>query len=42
MPWRDAVAPVRMTRMALVAPRDRLRDVLVCVADAGTVEVDAS
>ncbi len=40
MPWRDAVQPVRMDRVALVGPTDRLRDLLVRVADAGTVELD--
>jgi V/A-type H+/Na+-transporting ATPase subunit I len=40
MRWLDAVAPVRMTRITLVAPEDTLRDVLVRVADSGTVEID--
>ena len=40
MRWLDAVAPVRMTRITLVAPEDALRDVLVRVADTGTVEID--
>lgn len=40
MPWREAVQPVRMQRVAVVAPRPLLRDVLVRVADAGTVEID--
>jgi V/A-type H+-transporting ATPase subunit I len=40
MPWRDAVQPVRMDRVALVGPTDGLRDLLVRVADAGTVELD--
>jgi V/A-type H+/Na+-transporting ATPase subunit I len=40
MHWLDAVAPVRMTRIALVAPEDTLRAVLVRVADSGTVEID--
>ena len=40
MRWLDAVAPVRMTRITLVAPEDALRDVLVRVADSGTVEID--
>jgi len=40
MRWPDAVAPVRMRRVALVAPAGSLRDVLVAVADAGTVEID--
>ncbi|MGN6577894.1 MAG: hypothetical protein ACTHKG_19650, partial [Nocardioides sp.] len=40
MPWRDAGAPVRMQRVALVAPAAGLRDLLVRVADAGVVEID--
>lgn len=40
MRWREAVAPVSMQRVALLAPRDALRDLLVCVADAGTVGLD--
>ncbi|WP_458247704.1 V-type ATPase 116kDa subunit family protein [Streptomyces sp. MAI_2237] len=41
--WSDSLtraAPVRMQRVAVVAPRDALRDVLVRVADAGCVELD--
>jgi V/A-type H+-transporting ATPase subunit I len=40
MGWRDVAAPLRMQRVALVAPQASLRDMLVRVADAGTVEVD--
>jgi V/A-type H+-transporting ATPase subunit I len=40
MPWRDAGAPVRMQRVALVAPATGLRALLVRVADAGVVEID--
>ncbi|MDY6871447.1 MAG: V-type ATPase 116kDa subunit family protein [Actinomycetota bacterium] len=40
MGWRDATAPVRMQRVALVCPRAVLRDMLVQVADAGVVELD--
>ena len=40
MRWPDAAAPVRMRRVALVAPAGSLRDVLVAVADAGMVEID--
>jgi len=40
MPWREAIEPVRMERVALVAPREDLRAMLVRVADAGTVELD--
>jgi V/A-type H+/Na+-transporting ATPase subunit I len=42
MPWLDAAAPVRMKRVALVVPAASLRDVLVEVADAGTMEIDES
>ncbi|MGO8958268.1 MAG: V-type ATPase 116kDa subunit family protein [Streptosporangiaceae bacterium] len=40
MPWRDAVAPARMTRVALVAPARLLRSMLVVVATAAAVEID--
>jgi V/A-type H+-transporting ATPase subunit I len=40
MPWHDGAQPVRMQRIAVVAPRDAVRDVLVRVAVAGTVELD--
>jgi len=40
MQWLDAVAPVRMTRITLVAPESTLRDVLVRIADAATVEIE--
>jgi V/A-type H+-transporting ATPase subunit I len=40
MRWRDGVLPVLMSRVAVVAPRSALRDVLVRVADAGTMEID--
>lgn len=40
MPWRDALEPVRMERVALVGPADGLRDLLVRVADAGSVQID--
>ena len=40
MGWREAGAPLRMQRVALVVPKVFLRDLLVRVADAGTVEVD--
>lgn len=41
MPWREGVEPVRMTRVAVVAPRALLRPVLVAVAASGQVEIDA-
>ena len=40
MPWRESMSPVAMERVALVAPRESLRDLLVEVADSGAVEVD--
>ncbi|QKV90604.1 ATPase [Streptomyces sp. NA02950] len=36
----EAMVPVRMRRVAIVAPRDALRDTLVRVAEAGCVEID--
>jgi V/A-type H+-transporting ATPase subunit I len=41
MPWHDGAQPVRMQRVAVVAPRVALRSALLRVADAGTVELDA-
>src|SRR5215469_16515599 len=40
MPWLDASLPARMIRVALVAPADLLRDMLVLVAGAAAVEID--
>ncbi len=40
MRWREALSPVVMQRVALLAPRDALRDLLVNVADQGTVALD--
>jgi V/A-type H+-transporting ATPase subunit I len=40
MGWRELGAPLRMQRVALVSSKVALRDMLVRVADAGTVEVD--
>lgn len=37
MRWREALHPRHMQRVALAAPRDTLRDLLVGVADEGTV-----
>ena len=39
MSWLDAVTPVRMKRVALVAADESLRDVLVRVAGAAAVEI---
>jgi len=41
MPWLDTVFPVRMTRIALVAPAGSMRQMLVAVAGSGVVEIDA-
>ena len=40
MRWPDSAMPVRMRRVALVAPEDTLRDALVRVAAAAAVELD--
>lgn len=40
MRWREALHPVTMQRVALLAPWDALRDVLVAVADDGGVALD--
>ena len=40
MPWPEAMAPVRMERIALLVPSDTLRDALVRVADTGVVQFD--
>ncbi|MCV2393565.1 hypothetical protein OEB99_04525 [Actinotalea sp. M2MS4P-6] len=40
MPWREALSPVRMERVALVAPVQRCRAMLLAVSARGTVELD--
>jgi V/A-type H+-transporting ATPase subunit I len=40
MRWREALSPVRMRRVALVAPEPTCRRMLVEVARSGTVELD--
>jgi V/A-type H+-transporting ATPase subunit I len=40
MPSHDAMAPVRMERIAVVAPENVLRNALLLVAEAGVVDVD--
>ncbi|MFI7063592.1 V-type ATPase 116kDa subunit family protein [Kribbella sp. NPDC050124] len=40
MSWRDAVRPVRMQRVALVVPVDRIRELLDQLSSAGLVELD--
>ncbi len=42
MPWRESMQPVRMSRVAVLAPRERLRDVLVEIAGQGTVELEVA
>lgn len=42
MPWRESMQPVRMSRVAVLAPRDRLREVLVEIAGHGTVELEVA
>lgn len=42
MPWRDHLLPEAMLRIAVVAPKVRLRRVLVEVADSGVFEPDPS
>ncbi|MCQ4042729.1 V-type ATPase 116kDa subunit family protein [Streptantibioticus rubrisoli] len=40
MPWSEVMTPVRMRRVAIVAPHAALRETLVLIADAGCVEID--
>jgi V/A-type H+-transporting ATPase subunit I len=40
MRWREALHPVTMQRVAVLAPRDALRAVLVGVADEGVLALD--
>ncbi|MFJ5837135.1 V-type ATPase 116kDa subunit family protein [Streptomyces shenzhenensis] len=40
MPWREAMSPVRMRRVAVLVPQAALRDALVRIATAGCVELD--
>jgi V/A-type H+/Na+-transporting ATPase subunit I len=40
MRWPDAAVPVRMQRVALVAPNATLREVLARVADAAVMQID--
>ena len=42
MPWRDSLEPARMQRIAIIAPREDLRSVLVAVAASGLAELDVS
>jgi V/A-type H+-transporting ATPase subunit I len=40
MSWSEAMEPVRMRRVAVLLPSDRLREALVAMAGLGTVELD--
>jgi V/A-type H+/Na+-transporting ATPase subunit I len=40
MPWPEASYPVRMARIAVVAPAGALREMLVAIARTGTLEID--
>ncbi|WP_225829927.1 V-type ATPase 116kDa subunit family protein [Streptomyces sp. NK08204] len=40
MPWSEAMAPVRMRRVAVVVPQAALREALVRIAQEGCVELD--
>jgi len=42
MPWRESMEPVRMRRVAVLAPRESLRDVLVEVAARGVTELEVA
>lgn len=42
MSWRDGLRPVRMQRVALVAPTSALRTMLEKVGDAGAVDLEPS
>ena len=42
MPWRDSLEPARMQRVAIVAPRESLRPVLVEAAASGLAELDVT
>ncbi len=40
MRWHELTRPLRMERVAIVAPAERLRSVLLTVGDAGVVELE--
>ena len=42
MRWHESLTPIRMRRVALVAPADGVRDLLVRVAEAGVVQLPSS
>ncbi len=42
MPWAESLRPSRMSRIAIVVPRSRLRSTLVAISADGSVELQAS
>lgn len=42
MPWAESLRPTRMSRIAIVVPRSRVRSTLVAISDHGDVEIEAS
>ncbi len=42
MPWRESLEPIRMRRVAILAPSESLRDVLVEVAGRGSTELETA
>ena len=42
MSWRESMEPARMQRVAIVAPRESFRDVLVEIAGRGIAELDVA
>ncbi|HZK06350.1 MAG TPA: V-type ATPase 116kDa subunit family protein [Actinomycetaceae bacterium] len=40
MPWREQLSPLQMARIAIVAPKERSRDVLRVIARSGAVQMD--
>ena len=41
MPWPESMAPARMRRVAVLAPRESLREVLVAIAALGVTELES-
>ncbi|HEY7667826.1 MAG TPA: V-type ATPase 116kDa subunit family protein [Actinomycetota bacterium] len=42
MPWAETLRPARMSRIAVVVPRSRLRSALVALSEDGSVELEGS
>jgi V/A-type H+-transporting ATPase subunit I len=42
MPWAETLKPARMSRIAVVVPRSRLRAALVAISEDGSVELERS